>query len=217
MGFVAGVKNILTVPAKRNERQSRLGIVPTADQMQTDMVWNPLAEQIEHGWDESLPKPSPNPDDLYRPTLIGAWAKDRLIGGAFVMPDSQDAQALVSLGADKAAQAFERSRCMIQGIAVIPKHRREGLGLKIKRYCDLWAAQHDACLVLSIPTNDAARHMNEKVGYDVLPPQVALCIEVTDDDNAITCCFPVDGVVPDVCRAFHIVAQPKWMPRAVVS
>ena len=79
----------------------------------------------------------------------------------------------------------------------------------------LWAAQHDACLVLSIPTNDAARHMNEKVGYDVLPPQVALCIEVTDDDNAITCCFPVDGVVPDVCRAFHIVAQPKWMPRAV--
>lgn len=53
MGFVASVKNILTVPAKRNERQSRLGIVPTADQMQTDMVWNPLAEQIEHGWDES--------------------------------------------------------------------------------------------------------------------------------------------------------------------
>ena len=215
MGFVAGVKNILTVPAKRNERRFRLGIVPTADQMQTDMVWNPLAEQIEHGWDESLPKPLPNPDDLYRPTLIGAWAKDRLIGGAFVMPDSQDAQALVSLGTDKAAQAFERSRCMIQGIAVIPKHRREGLGLKIKRYCDLWAAQHDACLVLSIPTNDAARHMNEKVGYDVLPPQVALCIEVTNDDNSITCCFPVDGVVPDVCRAFHIVAQPKWMPRAV--
>lgn len=105
MGFVAGVKNILTVPAKRNERRSRLGIVPTADQMQTDMIWNPLAEQIEHGWDESLPKPLPNPDDLYRPTLIGAWAKDRLIGGAFVMPDSQDAQALVSLGADKVARA----------------------------------------------------------------------------------------------------------------
>ena len=114
-----------------------------------------------------------------------------------------------------AAQAFERSRCMIQGIAVIPKHRRDGLGLKIKRYCDLWAAQHDACLVLSIPTNDAARHMNEKVGYDVLPPQVALCIEVTDDDNAITCCFPIDGVVPDARWAFHIVAQPKWMPLAV--
>jgi len=51
--------------------------------MQTDMVWNPLAEQIEHGWDESLPKSLPNPDDLYRLTLIGAWAEDRLIGGAF--------------------------------------------------------------------------------------------------------------------------------------
>lgn len=57
--------------------------------------------------------------------------------------------------------------------------------------------------------------MNEKAGYDVLPPQVALCIEVTDDDNAITCCFPIDGVVPDARWAFHIVAQPKWMPLAV--
>ena len=79
----------------------------------------------------------------------------------------------MSLGADEAAQAFERSCCMIQGIAVSPEHRREGIGLRVKRYCDLWVAQHDACLVLSIPTNDAARHMNEKAGYDVLPPQVA--------------------------------------------
>lgn len=115
MRFVASVKNIRTVPAKRNERQSRLRIVPTADQMQTDMVWRLLTEQIEHGWDESLPKPAPNPDDLFRPALIGAWSEDRLVGGAFVMPDSQDAQALVSLGADETAQAFERSYCMIQG------------------------------------------------------------------------------------------------------
>lgn len=215
MGLVDRIKDLLATAAKRNERQSRLRIVPTADQMQTDMVWNLLTEQIEHGWDETLPKPSPNPDDLYRPTLIGVWSKDRLIGGAFVMPDSQDAQALVSLGADKAAQAFERSCCMIQGIAVIPKHRREGIGLKIKRHCDLWAAQHDACLVLSIPTNNAARRMNEKAGYDVLPPQVALCVEVADDDNAIACCFPIDGVVPDACWTFHIVAQPKWVPLAV--
>lgn len=140
MRFVEGIKNLVTAPAKRNKRQSRLRIVPTADQMQTDMVWRLLTEQIEHGWDESLPKPLPNPDDLFRPTLIGAWSEDRLVGGAFVMPDSQDAQALVSLGADKAAQAFERSCCMIQGIAVNPKHRREGIGLKIKRHCDLWAA-----------------------------------------------------------------------------
>lgn len=98
MRFVEGIRNLVTTPAKGNERQSRLGVVPTADQMQTDMVWRLLTEQIEHGWDESLPKPAPNPDDLYGPTLIGAWAEDRLVGGAFVMPDSQDAQALVSLG-----------------------------------------------------------------------------------------------------------------------
>ena len=159
--------------------------------MQTDAVWNLLAEQIEHGWDESLPKPAPNPDDLYRPTLIGAWSKNRLVGGAFVMPDSQDAKAFTSIGADKAAQAFERSCCMIQGVAVAAEHRREGIGLKIKRCCDLWAAQHDACIVLSIPTNAAAARMNEKAGYDVLPPQVALCVEVTDDDRGIVCCFPM--------------------------
>lgn len=174
MRFVEGIRNLVTTPAKRNERQSRLRIVPTADQMQTDMVWRLLTEQIEHGWDESLPKPAPNPDDLFWPALIGAWSEDRLVGGAFVMPDSQDAQALVSLGADEAAQAFERSCCMIQGIAVSPEHRREGIGLRVKRYCDLWSAQHDACLVLSIPTNDEARRLNEKAGYDVLPPQVAL-------------------------------------------
>ncbi len=131
------------------------------------------------------------------------------------MPDSQDSQALVSLGADKAAHVFERSCCMIQGIAVAPEHRREGIGLKIKRYCDLWAAQHDACLVLSIPTNDAARRLNEQAGYDILPPQVALCIEVTDDDRAIVCCFPIDGKIRDACWAFHIVVQPKWVPLAV--
>ena len=88
MRFVEGIRNLVTTPAKGNERQSRLGVVPTADQMQTDMVWRLLTEQIEHGWDESLPKPAPNPDDLYGPTLIGAWAEDRLVGGAFVMPDS---------------------------------------------------------------------------------------------------------------------------------
>lgn len=71
MRFVEGIRNLVTTPAKRNERQSRLRIVPTADQMQTDMVWRLLTEQIEHGWDESLPKPAPNPDDLFRPALIG--------------------------------------------------------------------------------------------------------------------------------------------------
>lgn len=128
-----------------DESDGTLRFTVADGQMQVDMIWNLLTVQIGECRNQQLPKPLPNPDDLYRPTLIGAWAEDRLIGGAFVMPDSQDAQALVSLGADKAAQAFERSCCMIQGIAVIPKHRREGLGLKIKRHCDLWAAQHDAC------------------------------------------------------------------------
>ncbi len=69
MRFIGSIRNLFTASAKGNERQSRSRIVPTTDQMQTDMVWNLLTEQIEHGWDESLPKPLPDPDGLYRPPL----------------------------------------------------------------------------------------------------------------------------------------------------
>ena len=86
-----------------DESDGTLRFTVADGQMQVDMIWNLLTEQIGECRNQQLPKPLPNPDDLFRPALIGAWAEDRLVGGAFVMPDSQDAQALVSLGADEAA------------------------------------------------------------------------------------------------------------------
>lgn len=215
MDFFKFFKDCVRAASQRNVAKAGLRVVETADQVQTDAVWDLLTEQIAHGWDESLPKPLPNPDGLYRPTLIGAWAEDRLVGGAFIMPDTQDAQNLRLMGADDAAQSFERSCCMIQGIAVSPEHRRKGIGLRLKLFCDMWTAQHDACIVLSIPTNDAARRMNEKAGYKVLPPEITLCIKIIDNGCGITCALPIDDTVPGSCWAFHIVAQPKWVPLAI--
>lgn len=200
-------KDLLHGPAQRHEPASRIRIVPTAGQVQTDMVWNLLTEQIEHGWDKSLPKPVPNPEDLYRPTLIGAWSQDRLVGGAFVMPDSQDAQYLAARGVHDAAETFERCCCMIQGIAVAPERRGEGIGTRIKHSVDAWAAHHHACLVLSIPTNDQARRMNQKAGHITLPPLVPLVIKITHHGQGTICIFPIDGTVPGSCWAFRIVGQ----------
>lgn len=207
MGLVERFKDLLRRTAQGNVPASGIRIIPTADQMQTDTVWDLLTEQIEHGWDKALPKPRPNPEDLFRPTLIGAWAEDRLVGGAFVMPDSQDSQCLATTGAYEAAKAFERSCCMIQGIAVAPEHRGEGIGTQIKHAVDIWAAQHHACLVLSIPTNDQARRMNQKAGYVTLPPAVPLVVKITDHGHATLCVFPIDDSVPGSRWAFRVVRQ----------
>lgn len=68
------------------------------DQMQVDMIWNLLTEQIGERRNKHLPKPLPDPDDLFRPVLVGAWAEDRLVGGAFVMPDLEDSAYYATVG-----------------------------------------------------------------------------------------------------------------------
>lgn len=206
-----------------DDGDDRIIVRPVSTKGEAKKARRLLIQEIADMGRATFPKDWINADDRFGPTLVGAFLDDRLVSAALVGPAQEYAAALSatcrgvwpSRLLDDALQLVGTEIAETPGVAVVPDHRGEGIGLRLKRYCDLWAAQHDACLVLSIPTNDAARHMNEKVGYDVLPPQVALCIEVTDDDNAITCCFPIDGVVPDACWAFHIVAQPKWMPLAV--
>ena len=51
---------------------------------------------------------------------------------------------------------------------------------QIKAVCDSWAADHGAELILSIPTNEGARLLNEKSGYTVVPPDGYLTIKVFD-------------------------------------
>ena len=77
-------------------------------------------------------------------------------------------------------EAFAEHAAIIEGIAVVRKHRREGFGSQIKAFCDSWTADHGAELILSIPTNEGARLLNEKAGYTVVPPDGYLTIKVFD-------------------------------------
>ncbi|WP_366143386.1 GNAT family N-acetyltransferase [uncultured Bifidobacterium sp.] len=209
MRLIERVKNLLGGASKRDIDKVRLRIVPAADQIQADMIWRLLAEQIADRWDESIPQPAPNPDNLFGPTLIGAWSDDRLVGGAFVMPDTQDSKQLRDVGAYQAAHAIERYCCLVQGVAVVPERRRQGIGLQVKRFVDRWAAQHGACIVSGVPTNQAARHMNKRAHHDVLPPGVALVLDVPDDDRRVMITLPMlTDKITDASWAVRVVAQP---------
>lgn len=118
-----------------DESDGTLRFTVADGQMQVDMIWNLLTEQIGECRNQQLPKPLPNPDDLFRPTLIGAWAEDRLVGGAFVMPDLEDSAYYAAAGHGDAAEFLAVRTAMVQGIAVSPECRRMGVGAEIKRHC----------------------------------------------------------------------------------
>ena len=185
-----------------DESDGTLRFTVADGQMQVDMIWNLLTEQIGECRNQQLPKPLPNPDDLFRPTLIGAWAEDRLVGGAF----------------GDAAEFLAVRTAMVQGIAVLPECRRMGVGAEIKRHCGLWAAQHGCVLVLSVVTNDAAARMNEKAGYQVLPPLVTLVVEAVDHGRSVTFIgLPFDRDSPACTRwAFGLVDAVRSCSRRIL-
>ncbi|MEF2736152.1 MAG: GNAT family N-acetyltransferase [Bifidobacterium choerinum] len=166
---------------------SGLVIRPVETQMEADEIWALLVEQITHRWDDCVPQPRVNPDDSFGPTLIGTWTHDGLVAGAFVMPDEQTADAFMSYGVEHAAQMTLRTVAVTQGIAVAPEHRRKGIGLEVKRFCDTWAAQHDACLMLSVITAHKATGLNEKTGHHILPTDVVPVIQIHDDATGTDC------------------------------
>ena len=137
MGLFEGLQNLFRGISKgRSDDSDKLPVVSSVgldesdgtlrftvadDQMQVDMIWNLLTEQIGECRNQQLPKPLPNPDDLFRPTLIGAWAEDRLVGGAFVMPDLEDSAYYAAAGHGDAAEFLAVRTAMVQGIAVLPR------------------------------------------------------------------------------------------------
>lgn len=192
-----------------DESDGTLRFTVADDQMQVDMIWDLLAEQIGERRNQQLPKPLPNPDDLFWLTLIGAWAEDRFVGGAFVMPDLEDSAYHATAGQHDAAEFLAVRTAMVQGIAVIPERRRMGVGAGLKRCCGLWAAQHGCVLVLSVVTNDAAARMNEKAGYQALPPLVTLVLEAVDHGRTVAFIgLPFDRDSPACTRwAFGLVGH----------
>lgn len=137
-------------------------------------------------FDQSVPAVVRHDDGTIRPTYIGVWGQDRLIGAALIQPALCVAETLIyrtgtsGVHAAQIREAFAEHAALIEGIAVVRKHRREGIGLQIKAFCDSWAADHGAELILSIPTNEGARLLNEKAGYTVVPPDGYLTIKVFD-------------------------------------
>ena len=190
-GIAGGIKNLLR-RAARVHRVAPLEPVggPVRDEAEAQEVWSLLAEEIEHRWNGSLPDPLVEDDGALRPTLIGLWAEDRLIGGAFVRPAVEEATAFATHGWKDAAQVIRERVCITEAIAVRGECRGKGIGLQIKRYCDAWAREHHAPLMLSIPTNEGARRLNEKTGHTVLDTDVCMVLQLTYDGKPLTAAVP---------------------------
>ena len=160
-------------------------IGPVIDQMEADQAIGLLAEQLRPYPIDAIPQPRRHDDRPFGPTLVGAWADDGLVGAALIGPGVKAAEGLVDVlggtpASYHAAQVVLRYAAMVEGIAVRPDRRREGIGPEIKRWLDVFAAQHGAGLVLGIPVNEGSRRLNEKAGHKVLDPDVALVLQVHD-------------------------------------
>lgn len=137
-------------------------------------------------FDQSVPAVVRHDDGTIRPTYIGVWGQDRLIGAALIQPALCVAETLIyrtgtsGVHATQIREAFAEHAAIIEGISIVRKHRREGIGSQIKAFRDSWAADHGTELILSIPTNEGARLLNEKAGYTVVPPDGYLTIKVFD-------------------------------------
>ena len=160
-----------------------VGIVrirPVVNKVEIKRAKRLIVEQIPHLADIEFPKRPVEDDGTLRPLFIGAFSKDGLIGAAFVTPGIQAAQSFLgyfsaSAGAYQCAELVRRTVAEVEGIAVVDEYRRRGVALALKRYIDAWAADHGACLVLSVPTNEAARGLSEKSGHRVLEPMSFSC------------------------------------------
>ncbi|ATU20580.1 GNAT family N-acetyltransferase [Bifidobacterium choerinum] len=202
------IKNLLRRWSERHVPDATVRIVIARDDMEAQMIWGLPAEQIEHGWDQRIEYPGADTHDLFRPTLIGAWAGDDLIGGAFVMPDEQDAESYRPGAGDHGAQTVERYRVMIQGIATLPQHRAEDVGTQLKYFCEQWAREHDALLISGIPTTDQAYALNRRCGYHVLEPLVPLIMQPHDAHTGLTPMpIPFDDTIPGSRWAFKTLGH----------
>ena len=162
-----------------------------------------LSQNIEELSDMRLPDSVGKDDGSLRPTLVGAFLEDRMVGAALVGPVNDYAIAFEQnirafhpwCDARKASEILRESVAEVQGLVVDSDHRGKGVGLRIKRYCDMWAAQHDAEFVFSVPTNEAARKMNKRAGHVVLGGGVRMVVQVQDREAGFR--SPAISALPD--------------------
>ena len=168
--------------------ESEVVVRPVKNELEAQEAVRLLADQIPIGFSEKVPSTSVKDDGTLRPTLIGAFRDETLIGAAFIGPGEHIAdQASALLFAsesrtviDKATQILRRNIAYMAGIAVLPGYRRQGIGRKIKSFCELWAANNHASLIVGIATTRKAVALNKSLGYTVLPQQVSLMLQCVD-------------------------------------
>lgn len=150
-----------------------------------------LSQNIEELSDMRVPDFVGKDDGSLRPTLVGAFFEDRMVGAALVGPVGDYTVAFEQnirvfhpwCDARKASEILLKSVAEVQGLVVDSLHRGKGIGLRLKLYCDVWAAQHDAEFMFSVPTNEAACKMNERAGHIVLGDGVRMVVQVQDRET----------------------------------
>ena len=184
----------------REGKNMSTGLVmrPAETDMETQEIRRLLIGEIKTIDVKSMPHGVVHDDGTLRAAFIGAWAQDSLVGAAFVRPAIPIADQVKDipfgvLGPVQASKLIREHVVLVEGIVVSENHRREGIGLEIKRFCDAWAAQHDAVLSISVPTSKAARELNKAAGHIVLEAGEAFVIQVLDDEG--TKLHPVYGAV----------------------
>ena len=168
--------------------ESEVVVRPVKNELEAQEAVRLLADQIPVGFSEKIPSMPVKDDGTLRPTLVGAFRDETLVGAAFFGPAEHiaaEAGALLS-GREPAMVVYETTQSLIRnvaymaGIAVLPGHRRQGIGRKIKLFCERWAANHHADVIIGGSTTNEAVALNKSMGYTILPQKVALMLQCVD-------------------------------------
>lgn len=175
-------------PVKDRVAGTEVLIRPVGNELEAQEAVRLLADQIPVGFSEKIPSMPVKDDGMLRPTLIGAFRDEALIGAAFIGPAEHIAAQAASLlfmrepatVIDETVQSLRRNVAYMAGIAVSPGYRRQGVGRRIKLFCERWAADHSADVIIGVSTTDEAVALNKGMGYTVLPQGVALVLQCVD-------------------------------------
>ncbi|MCK6131752.1 GNAT family N-acetyltransferase [Bifidobacterium dentium] len=190
---------------------------PARNHAEAEEIGSLLLEEIAH------PGFIPGPEFVWqgqgflRPTLIGAWSQNRLVGAAALSPYMEHAKAFLGIGRADAAQAVTRLVAETDGIAVRPDHRREGVGRKIKLFCDSFAAEHHAAIMVSVTTNHESACLNNKTKHIVFGRCDGLVIKYVDTvGEPLIWLHDLDGTIPEAAWSVSVLGK-TYGPTIVVG
>ena len=139
--------------------------------------------------------------------LIGAWHDQRLVGAIFIGPaDNYAYDRDLLANPTYRPEILSRTVASIEGLAVQPHYRRGGIGLALKNAATAWANDHGAGHIISVPTTEAARELNNKAGYYLAPRNIILVLENSEHNLRVGFPFPADTV------ALYALDQPDRTP-----